>query len=124
MPFSNECFTVVWNQCSLKHDQRWLEEVDRVLVPGGRLAFTFQLRGKASKAGDNPFGRWDLDDLANNLTRMGYCIVHAEDITERDTEIGWKALERKLSEQEQTFTAALGAEWVTRARQEVTIHGL
>jgi SAM-dependent methyltransferase len=118
LPFRAACFSVVWSQCSLRHELQWLAEVDRVLAPGGRLAFTFQLRGKASKAVGDPFGRWDLDDLTDFFTGRGYSITHAEEITARDMEIGWKALERKLSEGEQVFTATLGAAWVTKARQE------
>jgi SAM-dependent methyltransferase len=118
LPFDKEHFDVVWNQCSLQHDRQWIEEADRVLVPGGRLALTFQLRGKASTSSEDPHGRWDLDDLSAILREMGYVIIHAEEITERDIEIGWKALDRKLSDRAQEFTDLLGADWVKGAHQE------
>ena len=43
---------------------------------------------------------------------------HAEDITERDIELGWKVLDRKLSEKEGDFTAVLGKDWVRYAHRE------
>jgi len=111
LPFDDGAFTVVWNQCSLDSNERWLKEFDRVLSPGGRFAFTFQRKGKS----DN---RWTLDQLTSLLEGLGYTINHADDITQRDIEIGWKALDSKLSEREDVFRAALGDEWVQKAHQE------
>ena len=49
---------------------------------------------------------------------MGYRVVHAEDISKRDIEIGWKALDRKLTENEDEYIAVLGKDWVNKAHQE------
>lgn len=119
LPFSKGTFSIIWNQCSLEHRQDWLEEFDRVLAPGGRFALTFQFRGRNGKfdPGD-PFTRWGLDDLPRLLESMGYLIRHVDDLSQRDIEIGWKALKRKLSEQEQEYLAWLGRVWVARAYEE------
>lgn len=114
IPFENGQFTVVWNQCSLEHDEVWLREFDRVLVPNGRLALTFTIR-RNNPDEDSP--RWKLQDFVYFLQSLGYSIDHADDITERDIEIGWKALDRKLSEQEEKFAKALGEDWVRYAHK-------
>lgn len=111
LPFADATFTVVWNQCSLESDERWLREFDRVLSPGGRFAFTFQRSGMSDT-------RWTLADLSSLLEGLGYSVVHAEDITARDIDIGWKALDRKLSEREVEYRAVLGEEWVRAAHRE------
>lgn len=110
LPFTAQAFTVIWNQCSLESNESWLEEFDRVLSPGGRFAFTFQRKGSNDT-------RWTLHDMMYLLDRMGYTVTHAEDITQRDIEIGWRALERKLSQREEIYKAALGDEWVHQAHQ-------
>jgi ubiquinone/menaquinone biosynthesis C-methylase UbiE len=117
LPFQDETFTVIWNQCSLQHSQLWLKEFDRVLAPGGRFAFTFQMRG-VEAADTGPFSSWTLPDVVRLIDGLGYTIEHADDITERDIEIGWQVLDRKLSTQEREFRTLLGAEWVRQAHQE------
>ena len=117
LPFPDRTFTVVWNQCSLKHDEKWLKEFDRVLIPGGRLALTFQLRGRNSDE-DGPFSRWTLPDVIAVVEGMGYSIGHAQDITERDIEIGWRQLDRIIERDRAEFAAVLGEEWVNKAHQE------
>jgi ubiquinone/menaquinone biosynthesis C-methylase UbiE len=111
LPFSNESYSVVWNQCSLEPNEHWLQEFDRILESGGRFAFTFQRKGKSDQ-------RWTLDHMTSLLQGMGYVVTHADDITERDIEIGWKALDSKLSELESEFRSVLGDEWVKKAHQE------
>jgi len=117
LPFEDERFTVVWNQCSLEHNETWLRESDRVLAPGGRFAVTFQLRGQRAESPGGPFSRWTLSDLVTILTDMGYSIIAADDITERDIRIGWQALDRKLIELEPALRAFLSNDWVQQARQ-------
>lgn len=115
LPCDNGQFTVVWNQCSLNHDEAWLREFDRVLSQGGRLAFTFEIRG------DNPdehSPKWKLQDVVGLLQNLGYHVEHVEDITKRDIEIGWKDLDRKLTEEEEEFVAILGIDWVHKAHEE------
>lgn len=115
LPFDDGLFTVVWSQCSFDHDEKWLKEFDRVLAAGGRLAFTFQIRGNNTKK----FGPiWTLHNTARFLENLGYRVVHAEDITERDIEIGWKELDRKLTNNENEFIAVLGKDWVVKAHEE------
>ncbi len=115
LPFEEETFSVVWNQCSLEHYAHWLREFDRVLAPGGRMALTFEIGTNDPVTHDQ---RWRLGDVARFLESLGYRIEHAQDITERDIEIGWKALDRRLSEREREFTWLLGADWVRQAHAE------
>lgn len=120
LPFEDNSFSVVWNQASLEHREDWLEVFNRVLAPGGRLAFTFELRGESPDDLSGSFSKWAwaLDELVQILRGMGYCIVHADDITERDIEVGWRALDRKLFEHKQEFTRYLGSDWVQKAHEE------
>ena len=55
-----------------------------------------------------------LGELTSLLGDMGYTINHADNITERDIEIGWHALDSKLSEREDEFRAVLGDESVQK----------
>jgi ubiquinone/menaquinone biosynthesis C-methylase UbiE len=115
LPFADGEFTVVWNQCSLMHYDSWLQEFDRVLAPGGRLAITFEIGHNDPREHDS---RWSLQNVARFVEQLGYTIEHVSDISERDIEIGWQALDRKLSEQEEEYTAYFGEAWVCNARTE------
>lgn len=115
LPFKDEQFTVVWSQCALHHDEAWFREFHRVLAPKGRLAITFDFRGNNP---DRHSPRWRLEDIIAILERLRYSVDHAEDITERDIEFGWKALDHKLSEKEDEFTVVLGKDWVRYAHEE------
>jgi ubiquinone/menaquinone biosynthesis C-methylase UbiE len=119
LPFEDERFTVVWNQTSLAHKESWLREFDRVLVPGGRFAFTFQFRGMNSKE-DDSFSSWTIQDAVTLLENLGYSVEHVDDLTERDMEVGWRALDLKLSRQKEEFLELLGEEWVNNAHNEFT----
>lgn len=115
LPFEDHQFSVVWSQCALHHDEAWLKEFDRVLAPEGRLAITFDIRRQNP---DKHSPRWRLQDIVTILQGLGYSVDHAEDITERDIELGWKALDRKLSEREEEYAAVLGKDWVRYAHKE------
>jgi ubiquinone/menaquinone biosynthesis C-methylase UbiE len=117
LPFEDERFTVVWNQASLIHKESWLRAFDRVLVPGGRFAFTFQFRGMNSR-GDDSFSSWTIQDVVSLLEDLGYSIEGVDDLTERDIEIGWKTLDQKLSNQKKEFAELLGQEWVNNAHND------
>jgi len=115
LPFEDGKFTVVWNQASLEHYGVWLREFDRVLVPGGRLALTFEIA--ANHPEEDGHG-WKVEDVVHFIENLGYSMQHAEDITQRDIEIGWKALDKKLSIEEEEFARILGEEWVQNAHKE------
>ena len=115
LPFGDGQFTVIWSQCSVEHDERWFREFDRVLTNGGRLAFTFQIRGDNT---DESRSLWTLHNTVTFLEYLGYNVIHAENITDRDIEIGWKYLNRKLTESEDEFTAVLGMDWANKAHKE------
>ena len=117
LPFEDGQFRVVWSQCSLNHDEAWLREFDRVLVHGGRLALTFAIRKNNP---DEYSPRWKLQEIVCLVQDLGYSIDHSEDITERDIEIGWKALDRKLSERGDEFTKTLGKDRVCSAHKKFT----
>jgi len=92
----------------------WLAEFDRVLESGGRLALTLQTLGRACDE-ESPFSRWTLDEAKGQITAMGYRVLHADDITERDIEIGWRALDSELTRRCAEFTEARGPDWVAMA---------
>lgn len=115
LPFDDATFSVVWNQASLEHYDTWLREFDRVLATGGRLAITFETGNNDPETHDE---RWRLADVVRFIENLGYFVEHADDITRRDIEIGWKTLDCRLSEREQEFAWLFGAEWVDRAHAE------
>lgn len=117
LPFDDESFSVVWNQGSLEHYASWLHEFDRVLAVGGRLAITFEIGNHDPATHDQ---RWRLNEVVRFIENLGYRIEHADDLTQRDIEIGWKALDGQLSEHEheKEFTWLLGADWVHQAHAE------
>jgi len=112
LPFGGGQFAVVWAQGLSGHSESVLREFDRVLSPGGRLAFTLAIR-RANPDADSP--AWTLDQVADSVRGLGYSIAHVEDITNRDIESGWEALDRKLHDQHERFAAALGEDWVREA---------
>lgn len=112
LPFSSEQFSVVWCQGLSGHDETCLREFDRVLLPGGRLAFTLATRGVDPDA-DSP--EWALEEVGDSVRKLGYSIRDIQDITDRDIEIGWNALDRKLNEEHDQFAAVLGEQWVRDA---------
>jgi len=115
LPFEDRQFNVVWSQCALHHDETWLREFYRVLAQSGRLAITFDIRRENP---DKHSPKWRLRDIVSLLQNLGYSVEHAEDITERDIEIGWKALDRKLLERKDEFVAVLGKDWMLYAHKE------
>jgi len=117
LDFQDRCFTVVWNQCSLVHDERWIDELDRVLQPRGRMALTFQTATDRRNPED-PFRRWTLDDLENILKGRGYNIIDKTDITQRDIESGWMMLIEKLQDHKDRYVSVFGDEWIKNAHAD------
>jgi SAM-dependent methyltransferase len=117
LDFQDSYFTVVWNQCSLVHDEEWIDELDRVLQPRGRMALTFQIATNQRNPED-PFGRWTLDDLENILKGRGYNIIDKTDITQRDIELGWMMLIKKLEDNKDLYVSVFGDEWVEKAHAD------
>ncbi|MGE5264171.1 MAG: SAM-dependent methyltransferase [Acidobacteriota bacterium] len=115
LPCEDETFSVVWSQGSLEHYPTWLCEFDRVLARGGRMAITFEIGKNDPTTQDH---RWPLVDVVRFVENLGYSVEHAQDITERDIEMGWTVLEQKLAEREREFTWLLGADWVRQAHAE------
>lgn len=117
LDFPDSYFTVVWNQCSLAHDEKWIDELDRVLQPRGRMALTFQMATNQRNPED-PFGRWTLDDLENILKGRGYNIIDKTDITQRDIESGWMMLIKKLQDNKDRYVSVFGDEWIKNAHAD------
>ena len=115
LPFREDAFSVVWSQCSLDHNDRWLSEFRRVLAPGGRLALTFDFKGASHEPGDR---RWTLEEVGARTRDLGFAVGHLEDISLRDVEFGWLDLDRRLSAREGEFLEHFGEEWVRGARAE------
>lgn len=118
LPFDDGLFSVVWSQCSVDHDESWFREFDRILAPGGRLALTLMIRGDNTHE-SRPL--WTLHNTLSFIEDLGYHVIHAEDITERDIETGWKELDRKLTKNEAEFIAILGKDWVDKAHEDFSI---
>lgn len=110
LPFPDGLFSVVWCQASAAHDDAWLQEFDRVLEPGGRLAMTIETR--------LPPHLWSLSAIAERVAARGYSLLYVDDITQRDIEFGWRALDARLTSNEASYTDALGEAWVADAHQE------
>ena len=117
LDFQDNYFTVVWNQCSLAHDEKWIDELDRVLQPRGRMALTFQIAINQRNPEDL-FARWTLDDLENILKGRGYNIIDKTDITERDIESGWMMLIKKLQDNNDCYVSVFGDEWIKNAHAD------
>ncbi|MFO7698552.1 MAG: methyltransferase domain-containing protein [Anaerolineae bacterium] len=117
MPYPDGAFSVIWNQGSLNHDPAWLEEFDRVLRPGGRLALVFEHRPAQGprREGDS---RWTIAETAARVAASGYEIRHLDDLTEREIALGWQRMIRRLDERREVYLAAKGAEWIEAARKE------
>ncbi len=115
LPFDDETFSVVWSQGSLETGDTRLRELHRVLAIDGRMAIRFEMRNNDSATRDP---RWRLVNVVRFIESLGYRLEHADEITPRDLEMGWKELERQLSEREQEFTWLLGTEWVRQAHAE------
>lgn len=115
MPFADNHFSVVWNQASLDDNPQWLQEFDRVLQPGGRLALTFAIH-RGNQRQNSP--SWSLADVRGIIETMGYTILHCDDISERDRINGWMALDAKLVDNEAFYARRLGQEWVDQAHKE------
>ena len=109
LPFPDGRFSVVWSQCSIPHDEAWFQELERVLRAGGRLAITIETR--------LPPHPWSLPAVAERVASRGYSLLSVDDLTGRDIEIGWKALDAKLTANESLYAEALGEEWVANAHR-------
>lgn len=115
LPFRNGGFSVIWSQCSLAHDERWLKEFSRVLQDGGRLALTFSIRRDKP---DQNSPKMTLNEISSIIRKLGFSIQHIEDITLRDIEMGWKALDKQLLNKVEEFTKVKGREWVEFAHKK------
>lgn len=107
MPFPDGQFSVVWCQASVAHDDAWLQEFDRVLKPGGRLAMTIEIRNSPHP--------WSLSAIAERVAARNYTLLQVDDITPRDIEFGWQYLDAKLTANEAMYIEALGEAGVANA---------
>jgi len=115
VPEPDGSFTVAWSQCSFPADLSWLVEMDRLLAPGGRLAFTGVIRRSAASDPELP----SLEEMAERAAGLGYRIICAEDISEMDLEHGWLPARRKLEENEAHYRRMMGPDWVRRAYESL-----
>ena len=115
VPLPDESFTVAWSQCSFPHDLSWLKEMDRLLKPGGRLAFTGLIRQAAC---DDP-AVLSLGEISQRVEAMGYRVLSAEDISDMDLEHGWLPALAKLRANEAHYRELMGSDWVHKARASI-----
>ena len=115
LPYPDGSFSVVWNQASLYHQEAWLDEMWRVLAPGGRLAITYDARPGEPQPGSP---RWSSAEMAAQWERRGLRITHRDDLTEREIVHGWGGLLARLDAEEERYAAVLGHAWVAAARAE------
>lgn len=117
LPFAHGTFSVVWNQGSLNHEERWLDEMCRVLALGGRIALSPSIRGPYP---DVHSPRWTLAELVGQLSARGCIPRLAEDTTTRDLREGWGTLLDRLERRRSTLLDVLGAAWLREAEAEIT----
>jgi len=90
LPYDDASFDVVWSQDSLMYGadkRRILEEVLRVLRPGGTIDFTDILASRDMSAEDRDrlYARvrtpemWDRERYTKEMMELGYVIDHVED---------------------------------------------
>jgi len=115
VPLPDESFTVAWSQCSMPSDLSWLKEMDRLLKPGGRLAFTGVIRRAAC---DDP-ALLALGDVRQRIEAMGYRVVAAEDISDMELAHGWLPELAKLRANEAHYGGLMGSDWVHKARVSI-----
>jgi SAM-dependent methyltransferase len=117
VPLPDESFTVAWSQCSFPSDLSWLREIRRLLVPGGRVAFTGLIR--RSDLSDASLR--SLDEIRAKVSEFGFHVISAEDISEMDLEYGWYPLKRKLRDNDAHYCSLMGEAWVRQAYAELDI---
>ena len=115
VPEGDGSFTVAWSQCSMPGDLGWVAEMDRLLAPGGRLAFTGLIR----RAGSSDQALMSVEEMADRVSALGYRVVCAEDISEMDLAYGWLPGLRKLQDNEEHYRGLLGDDWMSRAQEEM-----
>jgi len=115
VPEPDGSFTVAWSQCSMPTDLSWLGEMNRLLAPGGRLAFTGLIR----RAGSSDQSLRSVEEVGERVSALGYRVLCAEDISEMDLEYGWLPGLRKLQDNEDHYRRLLGDDWVRRAYEKM-----
>ncbi|UCC67125.1 MAG: methyltransferase domain-containing protein [Armatimonadota bacterium] len=115
VPEPDGSFTVAWSQGSFPSDLSWLTEMHRLLVPGGRIAFTGVIRRSESS---DP-SHCSLHEVQRRVTEAGFRVISAEDISDWELEHGWLPIRRKLEENEAHYRNLLGDEWVKKVYQSI-----
>jgi len=115
VPEADGSFTVAWSQGSFPSDLSWLTEMHRLLVPGGRIAFTGVIRRSESS---DP-SHCSLHEVQRRVTEVGFRVISAEEISDWELEHGWLPIRRKLEENEAHYRNLLGDEWVRKAYQSM-----
>jgi SAM-dependent methyltransferase len=111
VPLPDESFTVAWSQCSFPSDLNWLREMHRLLVPGGRVAFTGLIR----RSDLSNASLRSLDEIRAKVSEFGFRVISAEDISEMDLEYGWYPARKKLQDDEMHYRDLMGEAWVRQA---------
>jgi SAM-dependent methyltransferase len=111
VPLRDASFTVAWSQCSFPSDLSWLTEMHRLLVPGGRIAFTGLIR--RSNLSDP--SHYSLDEMRERVADFGFRVTSTEDISEMDLEYGWYPAKQKLRQNNAHYCSLMGEEWVRKA---------
>lgn len=117
IPLPDGSFTVAWSQGSFPADLSWLGEIHRLLKPGGRVAFSGQIR----RSPESDPKLLSLEEVAARTRDFGFRVIRAEDISEFDLEYGWYPLKRKLRENDAHYTALMGEAWVRQAYADLDI---
>jgi len=117
VPEPDGAFTVAWSQGSFPADLSWLTEIHRLLVPGGRVAFTGLIRrGEPSDS-----SRYSLDEVRERVTAFGFRVLSAEDVSDTDLEYGWYPAKQKLKGNEEHYYHLMGEAWVRQAYADLDI---
>jgi len=122
VPMPDGSFTVAWSQGSFPSDLRWMHEIRRLLVLGGRLAFTGSVcREPTEEPALDPYGArlLSLEETVARVEAMGFRVTSTEDISDWELEHGWLPIRRKLKDNEAHYRELMGEEWVGRAYRDL-----
>lgn len=130
LPYADESFDVVWSQDSLMYGadkRRILQEVHRVLKPGGTIDFTDILVSRDLKAEDRDrlYARvrtpemWDTERYLVEMIELGFMIERVEDWSQHVASTYAWARQQAMDKRDE-LESKVGAELVQRTLDGLT----
>jgi SAM-dependent methyltransferase len=130
LPYGDESFDVVWSQDSILHSgnrERVLDEVDRVLKPGGEFIFTDPMQADDCPPGvlEPVLQRIHLDSLGSmrfyrqQASRLGWTEVGVEDLTQQLVR-HYTRVRQELAKRREQLGDRVSDEYIDRMIQGLT----